>query len=103
MPRTPADGSSSLGTNWSARARCRGESLDVFFSPENENAVDRRQRDVRAKRICAQCDVLDQCRTDACNSQEAYGIWGGTVPSERKFLIGRGRRNLNPARTSAQV
>jgi WhiB family transcriptional regulator, redox-sensing transcriptional regulator len=103
MPRTSADGSNSLGSNWPARARCRGESLDVFFSPENETAAERYQREARAKRICGQCEVLDQCRTYACESEQAYGIWGGTVPSERKFLIRRDCRKFNPARMSARA
>ena len=41
-----------------------------------------------AKRICARCDVQDECLTYALKHDEPYGIWGGLSQSERSRLVG---------------
>jgi WhiB family transcriptional regulator, redox-sensing transcriptional regulator len=46
-----------------------------------------RAREERAKRICRECPVIDNCREYAPPAPEAYGIWGALTPSERaRFL-----------------
>ena len=41
-----------------------------------------------AKRICARCDVQDECLMYALEHDEPYGIWGGLSQSERSRLVG---------------
>jgi WhiB family redox-sensing transcriptional regulator len=69
--------------DWQVAARCRMEDPSVFFSPENERGRDRRCREDRAKKICAECPVIDQCRQHALANQE-YGVWGGLAEEERR-------------------
>lgn len=53
------------------------------------------QREQRAKEMCRQCPVIQECRSHALEVGEPYGVWGGLSESERDLLlkgdIGRGR------------
>ena len=64
-----------------ASAACRGLDPDVMFPVGNgkqaQIAID------RAKRVCARCPVLDQCREWALATSEEFGVWGGTDEAER--------------------
>jgi WhiB family redox-sensing transcriptional regulator len=42
-----------------------------------------------AKRICADCPVLDACRSYALARPELLGIWGGLTEPERRALRSR--------------
>ena len=56
----------------------------IFFQEENQkNAAVIREENYAAKAICARCPIKDECLTYALESGEAYGIWGGLLPSER--------------------
>jgi WhiB family redox-sensing transcriptional regulator len=39
-----------------------------------------------AKRICATCDVRQDCLDYALTNGEKYGIWGGATVRERRRL-----------------
>jgi hypothetical protein len=44
----------------------------------------------KAKRICAQCPVILECRDYSLKSQEPFGVWGGLTEAEREgFSDGR--------------
>lgn len=47
-----------------------------------------------ARRICARCDVTEQCLTYALEHNENHGVWGGYTAAER-------RRMRKPADTIA--
>ncbi|MEX2032907.1 MAG: WhiB family transcriptional regulator [Dehalococcoidia bacterium] len=66
---------------WRVHARCRGLSPSLFFPPEEdgENVED-------AKQICSECFVRDQCLASALEANEAFGVWGGTTPRERRRI-----------------
>ncbi|WP_424556268.1 WhiB family transcriptional regulator [Streptacidiphilus pinicola] len=56
-------------------------------------------REDAAKRVCAGCPVLDECRTYALEAREPYGVWGGMSEDERAALLRmrrlrRGRRRV---------
>ncbi|MDE0927696.1 MAG: WhiB family transcriptional regulator [Acidimicrobiales bacterium] len=75
--------------SWQDNAGCRGPKTGEFFPPINgERRHEKRDREVRAKNICAQCVVLSQCLDYAVNIREVHGIWGGTSGTERRIMIG---------------
>ncbi|HJO20617.1 MAG TPA: WhiB family transcriptional regulator, partial [Acidimicrobiales bacterium] len=45
------------------------------------------RREVRAKAICSNCQVEDECLDYALAIHEVYGIWGGTNGIERRRII----------------
>ncbi len=72
---------------WQLAARCRDEDPGIFFATDGERGHLRRQRNERAKAICAQCTVLTQCRDHALHHQEQFGIWGGLSESDRSAAL----------------
>ncbi|MEV4178165.1 WhiB family transcriptional regulator [Nonomuraea sp. NPDC049709] len=40
----------------------------------------------RAKRVCDGCPVREPCLNYALNTSQAYGVWGGTDPAQRREL-----------------
>lgn len=72
--------------DWQLHAACRHISTDVFFHPENERGNARHHREQHAKRICAECPVLAECRAHALQVHEPYGVWGGLSEGERLQL-----------------
>jgi WhiB family redox-sensing transcriptional regulator len=51
-----------------------------------ERRPDKRRREQRAKEICADCSVLNECRAYAIEIGEQHGIWGGLTEKERRAL-----------------
>lgn len=72
---------------WQSQALCREASPDVFFHPEGERGPSRVGRDERAKALCAQCPVLQECREHALRVREPYGVWGGLTEQEREEIF----------------
>ncbi|MET0627988.1 MAG: WhiB family transcriptional regulator [Acidimicrobiia bacterium] len=70
---------------WRDRAACRGPETSLFFPPTTaERRDDRDARERRAKAICFQCAVREECLTYAMGIGELHGIWGGLNESERR-------------------
>ena len=70
---------------WRDRAACRGPETSLFFPPTNAERRDERDaRERRAKSICVECAVRDQCLEYAMGVGELHGIWGGLNESERR-------------------
>ncbi|WP_216215973.1 WhiB family transcriptional regulator [Amycolatopsis aidingensis] len=78
--------------DWQLQAACRGVDSGLFFHTDNERGVARERREERAKAICSQCPVLQECRSHALSVEEPYGIWGGLGESERRELLRQRRR-----------
>jgi WhiB family redox-sensing transcriptional regulator len=72
---------------WRLRARCKGESADTFYPPDQERPSARRHRELFAKRICLSCPVLEPCRRYAVETREPHGVWGATTPRDRERLL----------------
>ena len=47
----------------------------------------RRQREERAKRVCASCPAQDECGLFALNAREQFGVWGGISETERLLIL----------------
>ena len=65
-------------------AGCLGRT-DLFFAPDDsESRAERRYRESQAKAVCGSCDVQPDCLSEALNSDEKFGIWGGLTERERR-------------------
>ena len=70
---------------WRDRAACRGPETALFFPPATTERRDERDaRERRAKAICFQCAVREQCLDHALGVGELHGIWGGLNEAERR-------------------
>lgn len=81
-----------------AAGACRAEDMSLFLGMPGEPAVARIAREEEAKRICARCAVLIECRSDALAAiePEPTGVRGGLTPDERKAVARRRRRRGSP-------
>lgn len=81
-------------TDWDT-ARCREAPDDLFFAPSRPNDPwpdPRAEEAWLAERIdairrdyCDPCPVREPCLERGIS--ERYGVWAGTLPSERRVLI----------------
>ncbi len=73
---------------WSESAACRGSEAALFYPADsNERREERAEREQMAKRICAGCEVREECLRAAVARHETYGIWGGLNEFERRALL----------------
>ncbi|HUV57962.1 MAG TPA: WhiB family transcriptional regulator [Acidimicrobiales bacterium] len=73
---------------WSEAAACRGSEAALFYPADSsERKEERAERELMAKRICAGCEVRDECLRAAVDRHETYGIWGGLNEFERRSLL----------------
>ena len=78
----------SVDQLWHYQAACRGPHNGIFFPPSRlERRPDKRRREQRAKEICSQCSVQEECRNYAFSIREQHGIWGGLTEKERRALV----------------
>jgi WhiB family redox-sensing transcriptional regulator len=73
----PAD----VETDWMDAAACKGRTA-LFFPPKAERPQARARRELRARRICADCPVLEPCGSFAREHHE-YGFWAGESEEDR--------------------
>lgn len=83
--------------DWQLQSACRGMDSAFFFHPEGERGLARAGREARAKQVCRECPVLDQCRRHALAAHEPYGVWGGLSESEREAILRKRDRRLRVA------
>ncbi|WP_161965427.1 WhiB family transcriptional regulator [Rhodococcus sp. P1Y] len=76
---------------WQVHGACRRLPIDIFFPPSGPHQF---RLELQARSICAQCTVLNQCRSYAIDRRESHGIWGGLTARERKNLTPRRRQPL---------
>lgn len=76
-------GETALGraeeTGWYRSALCAQTDPDAFFPEKGQSAR-------LAKRICASCEVREECLRYALERAGTAGIWGGLNESERRDL-----------------
>ncbi len=73
-------------TTWTGAAAhaCTDEDPELFFPIGTTGpAVD--QADA-AKRVCARCDVREECLEFALATNQDAGVWGGLTEDERRTL-----------------
>jgi len=73
--------------NWQQSGACKDLPSEIFFHPDGERGPSRRNRENRAKAICATCPVMAQCADQALAIQEPYGIWGGLTEDDRVAIL----------------
>ncbi|MYV98245.1 WhiB family transcriptional regulator [Streptomyces sp. SID3343] len=62
---------------------CATEDRQLFLGRPGEPAVAALAREEEAKRVCARCAVLLECRASALAEANPLGVRGGMTPSER--------------------
>ncbi|NYV75133.1 WhiB family transcriptional regulator [Streptomyces sp. UH6] len=91
---------------WHTDAVCRRDEAGLFFAPSKEPTAARLSREEAAKRVCARCPVMVECREHALLQPEPYGVWGGLTAAERRLVLARRRRReielQKAARSAAQ-
>jgi WhiB family redox-sensing transcriptional regulator len=75
---------------WWVLAGCQSADPELFFPVSATGAGLAAVR--RAKAICAQCAIREQCLDYAIDSRQYHGIWGGTTEDERSAIAARRRR-----------
>ena len=75
---------------WHLKAACRGPESMLFFPPSfSERREEREAREEKAKAICVDCPVRQDCLDFAVRVREPHGIWGGLTETERRRLLPR--------------
>lgn len=84
--------------DWQTQSVCAQTDDTLFFHPEGERGVTRRQRAEAAKAICRSCPVMMECRDKALRTREPYGTWGGLSEDERaRVLAGKPLKTRTPS------
>ncbi|WP_329455875.1 WhiB family transcriptional regulator [Streptomyces sp. NBC_01497] len=86
---------------WHSEAVCRRDEAGLFFAPSKEPTAARLSREEAAKRVCARCPVMVECREHALVQPEPYGVWGGLTAAERRVVLARRRRRDAELRQAA--
>ena len=74
--------------SWEHKAAWRGPQSQVFFPPPRfERKDEKLAREGRAKAICGQCCVIEDCLSYALKIREPHGIWGGANEAERRQML----------------
>ena len=83
---------------WRDLAACSGYDPELFFPAGETGPAAAQIR--QAKRVCAGCEVADDCLTYAIETNQVAGIWGGLTederrPVRRRWLADRRRRTAS--------
>jgi WhiB family redox-sensing transcriptional regulator len=82
-------------TTWIDRARCIGEDPELFFPIGPPRLVT--TQTARAKAVCRDCPVRDECLEWSLVTAQDAGVWGGLDEEERREIRRQRRRtNLAP-------
>lgn len=64
---------------WQASAACAGHPTpDLWYDDSHTE---------EARQICRGCPVTQPCLVDALERGDHHGVWGGTVPDQRRQLL----------------
>ena len=72
---------------WMTEAACINVGFDAFY-PASENSQLYRVQAEMALRICQRCPVQAECLAYALETNDHYGVLGGTTPAQRKAMRG---------------
>lgn len=86
-------GSYMAGTenDWQQFGKCRDDEPELFYPGRDRETY--RFIAAQAKAICfgrdgrSECPVRQECREDAIERDEEFGIWGGLSHRERNALV----------------
>lgn len=68
----------SVHVKWMDQALCANQDPGLFF---NDTLTGRAARMEKAKALCAQCPVIEECEEHA--KGDRYGVWAGRLMSSR--------------------
>ena len=74
--------------SWRDSAACKGVEVQVFI-PNTVNGKLGRNTYAKARAFCDVCSVKKQCLMYALDEDIEFGMYGGTVPKERRILKNR--------------
>ncbi len=70
--------------DWRSTSACADEDPELFFPIGTTGpAVEQSEA---AKRVCATCDVTEECLEYALSTNQDAGVWGGMTEDERRTL-----------------
>ncbi|KAB1647569.1 MULTISPECIES: WhiB family transcriptional regulator [unclassified Pseudoclavibacter] len=76
--------------DWRDHAACLAADPELFFPVGNTGpAVDQIEK---AKVVCSDCEVTDECLHYAMETGQDAGVWGGLSEDERRALKRRAAR-----------
>lgn len=81
-----------IDLRWQEQAQCSGSDTETFYHDTWEK---RREELVLLKKMCSHCPVAAECLDYALQTNEAYGIWGGLTPAERRLVRRRAARRAS--------
>ena len=77
--------------SWRDLAACQGMDTSLFYNTENiggpregKGVSGEKEKEIRAKKICGECPVREDCLDYAVDYSLGYGIWAGMTPGERE-------------------
>lgn len=70
--------------SWRSRGACLDEDPELFFPIGHSGPAVLQVEE--AKRVCAGCEVREQCLEWALDAGQEHGVWGGLSEVERKAL-----------------
>jgi WhiB family redox-sensing transcriptional regulator len=76
--------------SWQDSAPCAESDPEAWFPEKGGTAVP-------AKRICARCEVKEECLRYALEHEIQFGVWGGLSSDERRPLLGLVPKNSRAA------
>lgn len=77
--------------DWRHSAACLTEDPELFFPIGNTGPALAQVEE--AKKVCARCDVRQDCLSWALGSGQDHGVWGGTSEDERRAMKRRNARS----------
>lgn len=72
--------------HWRDDAACLTEDPDLFF-PSGTTGDAVLVQNAKAKRVCAHCPVVDDCREWSLRTMQQYGVWGGLDENQRRRIL----------------
>jgi WhiB family redox-sensing transcriptional regulator len=74
---------------WWSRAACATADPELFFPISYSGPAVRQV--MRAKAVCARCEIQRDCLRYALDAGSIQGVWGGMTEEERRRLLRRNR------------
>lgn len=91
LAKIPKQRTTSPLERWVDRAACAGLPLVWFFPFDKPGVNYDHRKTARAVAVCRTCPVMDQCRADAIERRDTWGVRGGLTPNELLKATGRTR------------
>ena len=85
LPVSLSSGVALPREGWKRRGSCRNVDMELFFGPDN--APMPKEQVERAREVCRQCPVWQDCLVSSAENDESYGVWAALTPDERRRAL----------------